>query len=155
MFILNILETDASNGYGFTVEYFDNYKVVENLITNQKYALVCCNQSLANFTSSGYHAVVNTPLTNVGIDTELDSLPFFELLNLSTVVKSASPSANITSPCFAGISDGPNSTTTTVIDAIFTAQANNAALDTKPQYISVSAGSETLSPIQVNLAFYE
>ncbi|CAO3619013.1 unnamed protein product [Mucor fragilis] len=144
----NKVSIDASNGYGFTVEYFDNYKVVENLITNQKYALVCCNQSLANFTSSGYHAVVNTPLTNVGIDTELDSLPFFELLNLSTVVKSASPSANITSPCFAGISDGPNSTTTTVIDAIFTAQANNAALDTKPQYISVSAGSETLSPIQ-------
>lgn len=114
---------------------------------------MCCNQSLANFTSSGYHAVVNTPLTNVGIDTELDSLPFFELLNLSTVIKSASPSANVTSPCFDGISDGPNSTTPTVIDAIFTAQANNAALGTKPQYISVSAGSETLSPIQVNVAF--
>ncbi|CEP19384.1 hypothetical protein [Parasitella parasitica] len=144
----NKISIDASNGYGFTVQYFDNYKVVENMITNEKYALVCCNQSLANFSSAGYHAVVNTPLSNVGVDTELDSLPFFELLNLSTVVKSASPSANITSPCFAGVSDGPNSTTTTVIDAIFTAHANKAGVDTKPQYISVSAGSETLSPIQ-------
>lgn len=138
---------DASSGYGFTVQYFDNYKVVENLITNEKYALVCCNQSLANFSSAGYHAVVNTPLTNVGVDTELNSLPFFELLALSTVVKSASPSANVTSPCFAGVSDGPNGTT--VIEAIFTAQAINAGVDSKPQYISVSAGSETLTPIQV------
>lgn len=144
------LSLDASSGYGFTVQYFDNYKVVENLITNQRYALVCCNQSLANFSSTGYHAVVNTPLNSVGVDNELESLSYFELLNLSSVVKSAAPSANITSPCFTGVSDGPNTTTTTVIDAIFTGQANNAGVTTKPQYISISAGSETLSPIQVS-----
>lgn len=63
---------------GFTVEYFDTYKVLTNLITNQKYALVCCNSTLDDY-KTGYHAVVNTPLTNVGVDSQLDSLPFFEV----------------------------------------------------------------------------
>ncbi|KAG2199441.1 hypothetical protein INT47_011553 [Mucor saturninus] len=112
----------------------------------QKYALVCCNNSLANFTS-GYHAVVNTPLNNVGVDNELNSLPFFELLTLSDKVLSARPSINVTSPCFNGITDGPNSTTTT-IDAIFTSQANNGVVGMGTQYISVSADSSTLTPLQ-------
>ncbi|KAI7893187.1 uncharacterized protein EV154DRAFT_417360, partial [Mucor mucedo] len=135
---------DASNG--FSIEYFDTYKVLHNLITNEKYALVCCNNSLANFTS-GYHAVVNTPLNNVGVDNELNSLPFFELLTLSDKVLSARPSINVTSPCFDGITDGPNSTTTT-IDAIFTSQANNGVVGMGTQYISVSADSSTLTPLQ-------
>lgn len=61
--------------------YFDTYKVLKNLITNESYALVCCDSSLDDF-KTGYHAVVNTPLTNVGVDTELESLPFFEVSHL-------------------------------------------------------------------------
>lgn len=64
---------DTINRY--SVEYFVTYKVLHNLITNEKYALVCCNNSLANLTSS-YRAVINTPLNNVGVDIELNSLPF-------------------------------------------------------------------------------
>lgn len=67
---------DKSNG--FTVEYFDTYKVLTNIITDERYALVCCNNSLANFTT-GYHGAVNTPLNNVAVENELDALTFFEV----------------------------------------------------------------------------
>ncbi|KAI8973278.1 hypothetical protein BDF20DRAFT_914748 [Mycotypha africana] len=149
----NKVTIGIQQGYGFTVEYFDTYKVVQNLITNEKYALVCCNQSLANFTSAAstsYTAIVNTPLNNVGIDNELDALPFFELLGLIDKVKSAKLSANITSPCFAGISDSPNATVTTnPIDAIFTTTSITMGdINTKPQYISFSAKNDTLTPLQ-------
>lgn len=78
LFFMWYLITCIDSSNGFSVEYFDTYKVVYNLIKNEKYALVCCNNSLANFTI-GYHAAVNTPLNNVGVDNELDSLPFFEV----------------------------------------------------------------------------
>lgn len=70
--------TTIDSNNGFSVEYHETYKVLTNLITNEKYALVCCNNSLTNFTT-GYHAALNTPLNTVGIATELDSLPFFEV----------------------------------------------------------------------------
>ncbi|KAI8096130.1 hypothetical protein BDF21DRAFT_329915, partial [Thamnidium elegans] len=131
---------------GFSVEYFDTYKVLRNLITNQSYALVCCNSALDDF-KTGYHAVVNTPLTNVGVETELESLPFFELLELKDVIKSAKPRANVTSPCFPDIADGPTNSSM-VIDAIFTGKAVNGVVGANPQYISISAGSNELTPLQ-------
>ncbi|KAG2233888.1 hypothetical protein INT48_005229 [Thamnidium elegans] len=138
------VETDPSTG--FSVEYFDTYKVLRNLITNQSYALVCCNSALDDF-KTGYHAVVNTPLTNVGVETELESLPFFELLELKDVIKSAKPRANVTSPCFPDIADGPTNSSM-VIDAIFTGKAVNGVVGANPQYISISAGSNELTPLQ-------
>ncbi|KAI7903022.1 uncharacterized protein BX663DRAFT_551878 [Cokeromyces recurvatus] len=140
----NKVTIDENHGYGFSVKYFDNYKVVENLITNEKYALVCCNQSLSNFTFSGYHAVVNTPLNYIGVENELEVLPFFELLGISDKVKLINPSANITSPCFNGI----NSTTITPVEAIFTTKSTTT-VGGLPHYISISsATSENLTPIQ-------
>lgn len=62
-------------------------------------------------------------------------------------MKSASPSANVTSPCFAGVSDGPANGT--AIDAIFTTQSNSGVVGTGTQYISVSTGSTNLTPLQV------
>ncbi|KAI8359934.1 hypothetical protein EDC96DRAFT_429627, partial [Choanephora cucurbitarum] len=129
---------------GFTVDYFDTYKVLTNSITNEKYALVCCNQSLSNFTS-GYHAVVNTPLSTVSVDQALSTLPFFELLGLSNRVLAIQPSANVTSPCYANISDSPGGNT---VDAVFTTQSSTAAVNTKPQYISISSQANSLTPIQ-------
>lgn len=69
-------------------------------------------------------------------------------MSLSDKVKSAQPSSNVTSPCYDGITDGPNTTTTT-IDAVFTTQYNNGVVGTGTQYISVSASNTTLSPLQV------
>ncbi|GAA5798900.1 hypothetical protein HPULCUR_004307 [Helicostylum pulchrum] len=138
------VETDPSTG--FSVKYFDTYKVLRNLITNQSYALVCCDSSLDDF-KTGYDAVVNTPLTNVGVDTELESLPFFELLGLKDVIKSAKPSANVTSPCFPDITDGP-ANSSMVIDTIFTRKAVNGVVGVNPQNISISAGSNELTPLQ-------
>lgn len=62
-------------------------------------------------------------------------------------VKAISPSANVTSPCYAGITDGPNSTTTP-IEAIFTSRSNGAVVNST-QYIGVSTGDVSLTPLQV------
>ncbi|KAI8997076.1 hypothetical protein BDB01DRAFT_769727 [Pilobolus umbonatus] len=126
---------------GFTVEYFDTYKVVTNLITNEKYALVCCGLDLSAHT--GYHAVVNTPLKNVGIDTELQLLPFFELLAITDKVRSASPAANITSPCFEELANV--SLNDTSLDAIFSTTTDGTTL---PKRIGVSLHDTQLSPLQ-------
>ncbi|KAI8068182.1 uncharacterized protein B0P05DRAFT_580682 [Gilbertella persicaria] len=135
----NKVLTDASLGYGFTVDYFDTYKVLTNLMTNQRYALVCCNQSLSNFTS-GYHAAVNTPLTSVSVDQALDVLPFFELLNITDKVKAVNPIQNVTSPCYAGISDSPHTT----VDAVFSLSPGVGL-----PYISMSFDHQALTPLQV------
>jgi hypothetical protein len=71
-----------------------------------------------------------------------------QLLTLSDKVKSASPSANVTSPCFDGISDGPANGT--AIDVIFAAQSTSGTVGTGTQYVSVSTGSTKLTPLQVN-----
>jgi hypothetical protein len=55
--------------------------VLKNLITSESYALVCCNQSIETIT--GYQAVVNIPLTNVGVDKGLDALSFFEVKKIN------------------------------------------------------------------------
>lgn len=73
----NKVASDSTNDY--SVEYFDTYKVLTNLITNEKYALVCNRNGTSADLTSGFHAVVDTPLTAVGVDTELDVLPFFEV----------------------------------------------------------------------------
>ncbi|KAI8380390.1 hypothetical protein BD560DRAFT_11803 [Blakeslea trispora] len=140
----NKVITGAELGYGFTVEYFDTFKVLTNSITNEKYALVCCGQALSNFTI-GYHAVVNVPLTSVSIDQALTVLPFFELLGLTNKISAIQPTANVTSPCFANISDSPGGST---VDVVFTTHPSAAAFDTKPQYISVSSKDDSLTPIQ-------
>lgn len=139
----NKVASDSTNDY--SVEYFDTYKVLTNLITNERYALVCNRNGTSADLTSGFHAVVDTPLTAVGVDTELDVLPFFELLGISDKVKSAKPSINVTSPCYNGISDGPNGTIT--IDAIFTSSTSGST-STGPKYISVSTGNTNLTPLQ-------
>ncbi|KAI8887517.1 hypothetical protein K501DRAFT_175424, partial [Backusella circina FSU 941] len=118
---------------GFTVEYKNWYKVVTNLINNEKYALVCCNQTLND--TSGYHAVVNTPLSSVSV-TELSALPFFELLSLSDKVKAAQPSANVTSPCYGNITDGPQPGTS--IEVVFSKVTASSSAGSS--YIGFSSG---------------
>ena len=70
---------DAANG--FSVEYHNWYKIVTNHELNEQYALVCCGQPTTNFTQ--YHAAVNTPVTNVGVTTIRDLLPYMEVMQNS------------------------------------------------------------------------
>ena len=71
----NPVNLDSSNG--FSVEYFDNYKIVHNLLNNEKYMLVCCGMALDNNTE--YTGVFSTPIQNIAIDSALYTLPFFEV----------------------------------------------------------------------------
>lgn len=66
------------SAYGFSVEYYNWYKVVTNNQLNERYALVCCDQPLDNFTSQ-YHTAINTPVNNVGIENVRDILPYMEV----------------------------------------------------------------------------
>jgi hypothetical protein len=76
---------DSSNG--FLVEYFDNYKIVNNLLNNERYKLVCCGLSVDNQT--GFNGVFNTPVNNIAVDKALEALPFFEVQEVDDEVKKA------------------------------------------------------------------
>ncbi|EIE91241.1 hypothetical protein RO3G_15952 [Rhizopus delemar RA 99-880] len=127
---------DSSNG--FSVEYFNNYKIVNNLLNNERYKLVCCGLSVDNQT--GFNGVFNTPANNIAVDKALEALPFFELLNVTNQVQSAGPIDNVTSPCYANLTDSPKNTTNLIT---FTTQS------TLPQHVGVSADHYSLSPLQV------
>lgn len=58
----------------------------------------------------------------------------------------------MTSPCFPDITDGPTNSSM-VIDTIFTRKAVNGVVGVNTQYISISAGSNELTPLQVNIFF--
>ncbi|KAG1145100.1 hypothetical protein G6F37_009730 [Rhizopus arrhizus] len=126
---------DSSNG--FLVEYFDNYKIVNNLLNNERYKLVCCGLSVDNQT--GFNGVFNTPVNNIAVDKALEALPFFELLNVTNQVQSTNPIDNVTSPCYANLTDSPKNTTNLIT---FTTQS------TLPQHVGVSADHYSLSPLQ-------
>ncbi|KAI8062120.1 hypothetical protein BC940DRAFT_130446 [Gongronella butleri] len=81
----------------FSVEYHNWYKVVTNHAVNQKYALVCCGQTLE---SDLYDAVVPVPVQSVGVDGALPVLPFLDLLGQQDVVHFIHGIANVTSPCY-------------------------------------------------------
>lgn len=76
---------DSSNG--FSVEYFNNYKIVNNLLNNERYKLVCCGLSVDNQT--GFNGVFNTPANNIAVDKALEALPFFEVQEVDDKVKKA------------------------------------------------------------------
>ncbi|CEG66001.1 hypothetical protein RMATCC62417_02662 [Rhizopus microsporus] len=131
----NPIHLDSSNG--FSVEYFDNYKIVHNLLNNEKYMLVCCGMALDN--NAGYTGVFSTPIQNIAIDSALYTLPFFELLNLTNHVQAIVPVNNVTSPCYANLTATPQNSTNLVT---FTAKSNSTSS------IGVSANDPSLTPLQ-------
>ncbi|KAI9013425.1 hypothetical protein CLU79DRAFT_397327 [Phycomyces nitens] len=135
---------DTSNG--FVVEYHNWYKVVRNLVTNENYAVVCCNQKAT--TLKGFTAILNEPLQTVGVSDAQSVLSFIELLGLSDVVRSANSYKAITSPCYTNLTATPNTATGTV-DAIFATRPTSNQLTNTP-YISFSADTNTLTPLQVH-----
>ncbi|KAI8138337.1 hypothetical protein BJV82DRAFT_631914 [Fennellomyces sp. T-0311] len=133
------LANDQANG--FSVEYHNWYKVVTNHQVNQQYALVCCGQPTTGL--SGYHAVLNTPVTNVGVTNVRDVLPYMELLGLSDRVKSIEGYQNVTSPCYGGVTDSPGNST---VDVIFSDQTQASIPGST--YIAFSPDNEQLTPLQ-------
>ncbi|KAI9314743.1 hypothetical protein BX666DRAFT_1963079 [Dichotomocladium elegans] len=131
---------DSQNG--FTVEYYNWYKVVTNNVLNEKYALVCCGQPTSNFTN-GYHAAVNIPVTNVGIASARNILPYLELLNLTDSVKSIEAYQNVSSPCYSNITNTPGSNT---VDLIFSDKSS--LITGGAAYVGFSPDSPNLSPLQ-------
>ncbi|ORX47230.1 hypothetical protein DM01DRAFT_1143192 [Hesseltinella vesiculosa] len=119
----------------FSVEYHDWYKVVTNHAINQKYALVCCGQSLD---SQEFDAIVNVPLQSAGIDGAVDILPFLDLLGLQESVKFIRDYKSVTSPCYSSVQQEDGQA-----DAVFlSSQAN-----TRPNGIVFSASDRQLSPL--------
>ncbi|KAI9271946.1 hypothetical protein BDA99DRAFT_595260, partial [Phascolomyces articulosus] len=131
---------DEANG--FSVEYHNWYKVVTNHQLNEQYALVCCGQPTTNFTK--YHAAVNTPVTNVGVTTVRDLLPYMELLGLRDSVKSIEGYQNVTSPCYDGVTDSPGNGT---VDVIFSDHSIPNSGGTS--YVGFSPDTEQLTPMQI------
>ncbi|CDH56041.1 hypothetical protein RO3G_16336 [Lichtheimia corymbifera JMRC:FSU:9682] len=131
---------DSANG--FSVEYYNWYKVVTNHQLNERYALVCCDQPLDNFTQ--YNAAINTPVKNVGIENVRDILPYLELLSLSDSVKAIQGYQNVTSPCYANVTDTPGSNT---VDLMFS-ERSNTNLQGNPPYVGFTPNNDTLSPLQ-------
>ncbi|KAF7722660.1 hypothetical protein EC973_002870 [Apophysomyces ossiformis] len=129
---------DTSNR--FSVEYRDYYKVLTNHITNEKYALVYCNKTLAD--TAGYHAVVNVPVQRVSVANALDILPFMELLGLQDKVTFIQDPKQVTSPCY-NVTD----TIASHIDVVFTNKSNTDS-GTSPAYVSFSASDDSLSPLE-------
>ncbi|ORE03464.1 hypothetical protein BCV72DRAFT_251825 [Rhizopus microsporus var. microsporus] len=130
------IQLDSSNG--FSVEYFNNYKIVHNLLNNEKYMLVCCGMTLDN--NTGYTGVFSTPIQNIAVDSALYTLPFFELLNLTNHVQAIVPANNVTSPCYANLTATPQNSTNLVT---FTVKSNSTSS------IGVSANNPSLTPLQV------
>ncbi|KAI7856720.1 hypothetical protein BDC45DRAFT_502143 [Circinella umbellata] len=134
------LANDKTNG--FSVEYHNWYKIVTNHELNEQYALVCCGQPTTNFTQ--YHAAVNTPVTNVGVTTIRDLLPYMELLGSGERVKSIEGYQNVTSPCYSGVTDSPGNGT---VDIIFS-DHSLANMPGSTSYVGFSPDTEQLTPLQ-------
>lgn len=71
---------------GFTIEYKNYYKVVTNLLTQQRYCLVGWNQSLP--TGCQDATSFSTPVTEFNIDTDsYNAVPYIEVRRSSASLR--------------------------------------------------------------------
>ncbi|KAL0088703.1 hypothetical protein J3Q64DRAFT_1637659 [Phycomyces blakesleeanus] len=132
----------------FSVEYHNWYKVVTNNVKNEKYALVCCGQSSASLT--GFDAVINIPVTSVGVDRENTVLSYMELLNVTGSAVFITANSNVTSPCYSNV---PNSLP--LVDNVDIIIGNKASSShpNSTRYVEFSPNADVLSPLQVTIYF--
>jgi ABC-type Fe3+-hydroxamate transport system substrate-binding protein len=85
----------------FSVQYFNTYKVVSNLAANTSYLLYLCNSTIpSSVNQSAYDAVLEIPLSRVGIS-ETSMITFLEQIGMLSAVKLFLTGRDyIASPCF-------------------------------------------------------
>lgn len=68
-------------GFGFTIEYHNYYKVVTNLQTSRSYCLIGWNQTIPEECNSLYS--FQTPIQLFSVDTGYDTvMPFIEVRSI-------------------------------------------------------------------------
>lgn len=124
---------------GFTIEYKNYYKVVTNIITNQKYCLVGWNQVRPE--DCPQDSSFNVPIQEFNFDSDsYHAIPFIELLGIQTKLSGSVSVQNITSPC---IADGSQNTRITSPQMVLSSRSVGLP------YVSFSGNQDSLGPLEV------
>ncbi|KAI8384466.1 uncharacterized protein BYT42DRAFT_562620 [Radiomyces spectabilis] len=134
-------ETSLDNALAgkFSVEYRSWYKVVRNHVWNETYALVCCGQTLKD--DAEFTAVINIPVAHVAVDGALDALPFIELLGQQDKVVQIKQSQEVTSPCYANLTDNTSVRPDLVLRSIHAEKSEMPS-------VGFNADNDQLTPLQ-------
>lgn len=124
---------------GFTIEYKNYYKVVTNIITNQKYCLVGWNQTRPSDCSQD--ASFKVPVQEFNFDSDsYNTIPYIELLGIQDKLSGSVSVQNITSPC---ILDGSLNTNITSPQMVLSSRSVGLP------YVSFSGNDDSLGPLEV------
>lgn len=93
---------------GYSLEYYNDYKLLTNKVTNETYCLYCSGvrPDGTAVPSSTIKAYIQIPVQRIALH-DLPSIDFLEILGSLDLVVAVSSQSNVTSPCAAaGIGSG-------------------------------------------------
>ncbi|CAO3608905.1 unnamed protein product [Cunninghamella blakesleeana] len=91
---------DTSLAYGFTIQYQNWFKVINNIKTNQSYIVTFDGQPKPNQAEYADHIYINSSSINtIGIAYANNVIPYLELLDLNDKIISTDDQQTVTSNC--------------------------------------------------------